>query len=256
MQMSFDKTLKAFFISTLVLLSVNAVPQKAQAKVFRNAYVAFELPEIWKCVLEHTEWVCRSEIEKESKEAIIILTAKETGPTDSFQAYEQHLANPQTNKAVNGSTFTSTIKIPPKKVMINDQQWLDGLHMGSEIPNYFTRYLITIKDRLAILVTFTSHKDFYTKYSQDFFNAVKSLRVVASKNLLASPDIGPIRPGSETLGGPLGGGNPLGEGYAMPNASGKSGGLTPAKLKKYGLLLLALILAAVGIYMVLNKNKK
>ena len=52
----------------LLLLAV-AFPTMVQAKIFRNAYVAFELPDIWNCTLEHTEWVCRSSNDKESKEA-------------------------------------------------------------------------------------------------------------------------------------------------------------------------------------------
>ena len=40
----------------------------------------------------------------------------------------------------------------PKKYNINDHPWLDGLHLNSEIPGYYTRYLATIKDQLAILV--------------------------------------------------------------------------------------------------------
>ncbi len=75
----------------VILLSFSA-----QAKVFRNAYISFEMPETWKCNLEQTEWVCRSEQNKESKEAIIILTAKEVGPTDSFPLYQTHLDAPIT----------------------------------------------------------------------------------------------------------------------------------------------------------------
>lgn len=176
----------------------------AEAKVFRNAYVAFELPDTWKCNLEHTEWVCRSESEKESKEAIIILTAKEVGPTDSFDAYTQHLRTAQTSQTRAGQAVTSRIIYQPKQVKVNDHIWVDGLHQGSEVPNYITRYLATIKDRIAILVTLSAHKTFYPKYSQDFFKAVSTLRVIATKNLLASPELGPIRPGSETLGAGIG----------------------------------------------------
>ncbi|MCX7977837.1 MAG: hypothetical protein N2578_02415, partial [Bdellovibrionaceae bacterium] len=166
-------------LSLLILLS-----SSAQAKVFRNAYIAFEIPETWKCVLEQTEWVCRHDGGPESKEAIIILTAKEVGPTDSFPQYEAHLASPITAKGVASAT-QSKIVYKPKMVKINDQQWVDGLHLGSEVGSYYTRYLATIKDNIAILVTLSTHKNFYTKYSGEFFKTVQSLRVIASKNLLA-----------------------------------------------------------------------
>src|SRR5882757_6856334 len=63
----------------------------ASAKRFRNAYVSFELPPNWNCKLEGAEWVCENDYSKKQKEAIIILTAKEVGPSDSLAAYMSHL---------------------------------------------------------------------------------------------------------------------------------------------------------------------
>ncbi|MEN0058975.1 MAG: hypothetical protein AAGB31_09080, partial [Bdellovibrio sp.] len=218
--------------------------------VFRNAYIAFEMPETWKCNLEQTEWVCRSEQNKESKEAIIILTAKEVGPTDTFPLYEAHLNSPISVNLRGGGASESKIVYKAKSVQINDQAWVDSLHLGSEIPNYFTRYLATIKDKIAILITFSAHKQYYTKYSQDFFKAVMSLRVIASKNLLAKPDLGPIRPGSETLGGPIG--------SAMPSDMLQGDDLGGGEGNKNKSLLLAgaLVLAALGAYIFMKARKK
>lgn len=235
--------------SVFASLAVILLSFSAQAKVFRNAYIAFEMPETWKCNLEQTEWVCRSEQTKESKEAIIILTAKEVGPTDTFALYESHLNAPITVNSRVGGPSTSKVVYKAKSVQINDQAWIDSLHLGSEVPNYFTRYLATIKDKIAILVTFSAHKQFYTKYSQDFFKAVMSLRVIASKNLLAKPDLGTIRPGSETLGAPIGSAMPadMMQGEEMEGGSGKN---------KNMLLAGALILAALGAYIFMKSRKK
>lgn len=227
----------------LILLTFSA-----HAKVFRNAYIAFEMPESWKCNLEQTEWVCRSEQSKESKEAIIILTAKEVGPTDSFALYESHLSTAIPLPLKAGGTSPSKVVYKSKNVQINDQQWVDGLHMGSEVNNYFTRYLATIKDKIAILVTFSAHKDYYTKYSQDFFKAVMSLRVIASKNLLARPDLGPIRPGSETLGAPIGSAMPA-DMFSPEEPQSKKGNNS----MMFGL---AILLAAIGAYVFLKAKKK
>ncbi|MBV2168330.1 MAG: hypothetical protein KUL82_06445 [Bdellovibrio sp.] len=230
-------------------LAVILLSFSAHAKVFRNAYIAFEMPESWKCNLEQTEWVCRSEQTKESKEAIIILTAKEVGPTDTFALYESHLNTPITVNMRGGGSSESKIVYKSKSVQINDQAWVDSLHLGSEVPNYFTRYLATIKDKIAILVTFSAHKQYYTKYSQDFFKAVMSLRVIASKNLLAKPDLGPIRPGSETLGAPISSAMPADmlQGDGTEGSGGKN---------KTMLLAGALILAALGAYIYLRARKK
>lgn len=231
-------------------LSVILLSFSAHAKVFRNAYIAFEMPETWKCNLEQTEWVCRSEQTKESKEAIIILTAKEVGPTDTLPLYEAHLNSPIQVALRGGGTTESKIVYKAKNVQINDQPWMDSLHLGSEVPNYFTRYVATIKDKIAILVTFSAHKQYYTKYSQDFFKAVMSLRVIASKNLLAKPDLGPIRPGSETLGGPIGSAMPA-DMLQEETPQSKGGNKTM-------LLGGALLLAALGglIFMKARKKKK
>lgn len=234
--------------SVLTFLAFILLSFTSHAKVFRNAYIAFEMPETWKCNLEQTEWVCRSEQTKEAKEAIIILTAKEVGPTDTFPLYEAHLNSPISVNLKGGGAASSKIVYKSKKVQINDQPWIDSLHLGSEVPNYFTRYLATIKDKIAILVTFSAHKQYYTKYSQDFFKAVMSLRVIASKNLSMRPDLGPIRPGSETLGGPIG--------SAMP-ADMYQEEMTQAKGGNKGLLLgAALLLAALGTLIFLRAKKK
>lgn len=230
--------MKAIILTLITLFCLTS-----QAKIFRNAYVAFELPDTWKCNLEHTEWVCRSESDKESKEAIIILTAKESGPTDSFDSYSQHLAQPQTSGP--NKTVISKVVYQPKQIKINDQTWVDGLHVSSEVNNYYTRYLATIKDQIAILVTFSAHKNFYTKYSQDFFKAVQSLRVISTKNLLAKPESGPLRPGGETLGAPIGAAMPAdltaNEAPGTDSAQNNSGAKT--KMMFMGLALVLIVIA-------------
>ncbi len=221
-----------------------------EAKVFRNAYVAFELPDTWKCALEHTEWVCRSESNNEAKEAIIILTAKEVGPTDSFDAYMQHL---NTAQSAQGRQGQSRVVYPPKQVKINDHVWIDGLQMGSEVPNYFTRYLATIKDRIAILVTYSAHKNFYTKYSQDFFKSIQSLRVIATKNLLDSPEAGALRPGGETFGAPINQAMPQDMSMQEGVANGQDSQGQKTKMMMMGI---ALLLAAIAIYIFIKMKQR
>lgn len=234
-----------FFAIVSILLT-----SSAHAKAFRNAYISFELPASWNCTLEQTEWVCRSEASKESKEAVIILTAKEVGPTDSLPLYEAHLNSPIALALKTGGSADSKVVYKAKHVQINDQPWMDGLHLGSEVQNYFTRYLATIKGRIAVLVTFSAHKQYYVKYSQDFFKAVMSLRVIETKNLSNNPEMGPIRPGSGTLGpGTLQ--NAMPTDMANPDDPGAKKGSS-----KTTLLAIALLLAAAGVYLFLKKKKK
>lgn len=235
-----------------VLLAPILMAIPAHAKVFRNAYIAFEMPETWKCSLEVTEWVCRAEQGKETKEAIIILTAKEVGPSDSFPLYEQHLNQPLPLTTKGGASSVSKMVYKAKNVNINDQPWIDGLHLGSEVPNYFTRYLATIKDKIAILVTLSAHKNYYTRYSQEFFKTVMSLKVIATKNLGSKPDLGPIRPGDQGLlgSGAIGSAMPSDMAEGDAGAGGEGGG------NKSLLIFAAIALAAAGAYMFLKKRKK
>ena len=61
--------------------------------------------------------------------------------------------------------------------MIADLPWVDGMHDGSEVTGYFTRYMVTVREKVAVLVTFSAHKEHFSKYSEDFRMAIDSLRV-------------------------------------------------------------------------------
>lgn len=221
----------------------------ANAKLFKNSYLSFDLPERWNCSSEGTEWICRSEDQVSSKEAIIIFTAKEVGPSDTIDQYESYLKTPKTSTTEKGQPIQSQVKIV-QKTSLADQTWVDGLHLSSEIPNYYTRYLATTKGRIAILVTFSAHVSVYTKYSADFLNAIKSLRVIATPDLfqpksLVSGD------GGELLGAG-GGGIGMGAGQLgtnLPEPTKNSG-------KKEKLFGFGLVLVALGVFMFLRLRRK
>ncbi len=240
----------ALFALALAAFSITIAPV-ASAKTFRNAYVSFDLADRWDCQLEQTEWVCRTQPgPNDNREAVIILTAKEVGPSDSLPAYEQHLKTPRTIPSRTGQPIQSQIQKVESR-MINQHVWIDGMHFASEIPNYYTRYLATTKDKIAILVTFSAHKAHYAKYSNDFFRAIESLRVVATKNLMGNGGGGSGVPGSGLLGSGNSGG--IGFGDELPEEGSGSKGLDGATL---GVLALALIVGGIGLYMVLGKKKK
>ena len=125
----------------------------AKTNHFQNAFMSFDLPDRWQCHLDGTEWVCKSDSENRAKEAVIVLTAKEAGPTDSLGAYIDHLNAPITSKTNSGQTITSKVSIPPKQNLINDQIWVEGQHLHGEVPNFVTHYFATVKDKVAVLVT-------------------------------------------------------------------------------------------------------
>lgn len=225
---------------------------EAHAKTFRNAYVSFDLTERWDCTLEQTEWVCRTGGGSgDNREAIIILTAKEVGPSDSMTAYEAHLKTPRSIFSRTGTAIQSQI-LKVEQRNINQHPWVDGMHLASEIPNYYTRYLATTKDKIAVLVTFSAHKAHYSKYSTDFYKAIESLRVIATKSLMGGGAGGGVGiPGSDMLGSGNSSGGMMGDELPEEGSGGK-GGDTATK----AMMALAVLLLLGGLYMVFGKKKK
>lgn len=243
---------RSSFIFALMLCGL--ISFNAESRTFKNAYISFEMQDNWKCSLEQTEWVCRSEDPQEAKEAVIILTAKEKGPTDTFPAYEGHMNNPINTVTRNGIAMQSTVKYKAQTKRINDQAWLDGLHQDSEVQNYFSRYMATIKDQIAILVTFNAHNKLYAKHSANFDKTIQSLKVIAPKDLLTRPDQGPLRGSGESLGFGT-------NGNAMNDLIADDGSGAAAHGKKgiFGnkvLLGLGLLILAVLVYIVAKMFKK
>ncbi|MBC7465790.1 MAG: hypothetical protein H7256_07345 [Bdellovibrio sp.] len=206
----------------------------------------------WKCNLEQTEWVCRAEDPQEAKEAVIILTAKEKGPTDTFPLYESHMNNSISTPSRTGGMLTSTVVYKAMQNKVNDQVWLDSLHTNSEVQNYHTRYLATIKDQIAILITFSAHNRFYAKHSTNFNNTIKSLRVIASKDLLTRPDLGPLRGAGETLGTGIGQAMPADLLASEDGSSNSKKGIFKNKM----VLGLAILIGAALLYIILRLIKK
>ena len=238
-------------VKHLILILICLSSLTAQAKLFRNPYISFELPPSWDCRAEGTEWICVNKHSQRTREAIIILTAKEIGPTDSLASYLAHLKIPKNLKLKSGKTIKSKV-LHVKQRTINDHVWVDSIHLGSEVQNYYTRYLLVIKDRIAVLVTFSAHKRHYTKYSNDFFKTIQSLRLIAPKNIFSkNPKV--LRPSNETIGAPIG--------SAIP--SDLMSEEFPEEISSQGnsdtfvkLLAVALIFVALGVYFIMKRRKK
>lgn len=155
-----------------------------QAKRFTNQYTEFELPGGWECQLEGTEWVCQSLNKNRKKEAIIILAAKLRGERDGLPEYQNYLKAPKTFTLPGGKTQVSEAKYTKKK-SLNGHQWIDSLHMASEVPGFYTRYLATVKEDLGVAVTLSVSKDHYAAYQGIFDQIVASLRVFRDKKISA-----------------------------------------------------------------------
>ena len=165
------KNLRLLLVAMAMLSTSNVF-----AKTFTSQFSEFELPNGWDCALEGSEWVCQSDNKDRKKEAIIILAAKYRGDQDDLDKYQAYLKTPKTFSLPGGKTQVSEAKAVSVRE-INGQRWVDSLHLASEVPGFYTRYLATVKDTLGIAVTFSVAKDHYDSYQDIFEKIIATLKV-------------------------------------------------------------------------------
>ena len=161
----------------LVLTALMMAAPSAHALKFANQFVEFELPNMkWTCALEGAEWVCQNQDEQKKRDAIVVLAAKLKGEQDSLEKYQEYLTKPRAFTGPGGKAMSSQPKYA-KGLEINGQPWIDSLHLESEIPGFYTRYLATVKQDIGVLVTYSVNKNKYQDYLAEFDGMVKSLKV-------------------------------------------------------------------------------
>jgi hypothetical protein len=189
--------MQSFKILFLTLILALGLPTLGHAKTFSSQFSEFELPTGWDCALEGSEWVCQSDDKERKKEAIIILAAKYRGEQDSLEQYQAYLKQPKSFNLPGGKTQISEAKSVTVRE-INGQRWVDALHLASEVPGFYTRYLATVKDNLGIAVTFSVAKDHYDSYQDIFEKVIATLKVFDQKN---KGDWKPVAKQNENLDG-------------------------------------------------------
>lgn len=246
----FGRKRSVLVLGLALFLSFDFFGSSAEAKTFSNSYVSFDLPDRWQCYAEHTEWLCRINSGGAS-DAMIVLTAKESGPLDTLNNYFAFLKQPRVVTGSGRSLPSTVYKV--EQVRIANQPWIDGFHFGSEVFNYYTRYMATTKDKLGILVTFSAHKSDYTKYSSDFMHAIATLRVTATVAQINSSKFS-----DEFLGDVHGSFNDRLEGVAPMEPMSEDDiwsklfGSEAAKTAVGG----SMVAGAIGFYLIFMKRKK
>ncbi len=152
------------------------------AKGFANQYIEFELPNGWECMLEGSEWVCQSNNADRKKEAIIIMAAKVRGEQDNLDAYKKYLGQTKTYKLPGVKTSQTSESKSTTIKSVNNHQWVDALHLNSEIPGFYTRYLATVKADLGVAVTFSVSREFWDAYSGVFDKIISTMKVFRQSN--------------------------------------------------------------------------
>lgn len=240
-------------MKTILFLLIFLFSLSSQARLFSNSYVSFELPTNWTCAQEGYEHVCINKFSKKEKEAVIILTAKKKGAQDTLPNYEAHLKTPRKMKNYKNIPYSSKVKVV-KRRKISGVNWIDGIHLGSEVETYYTRYAATAIDSLGILVTFSAHKDHYSKYSNDFMRAIQTLKVIAPKDL-ASLGSGSTRGAKRDLfSGGLSDILPEGVYGDLSQEEGSDSGFFAALGSKGIIGILLLLLTALGVFIYMKSR--
>jgi hypothetical protein len=157
--------------SALILLGT-----PSHAARFANQFTEFELPPGWQCNLEGAEWVCQNQEESKKREAMIVLAAKLKGDQDSLDQYLTYLKATKSFTTPQGRTMKSEPKYA-KSVVLNGHSWVDALHLESEIPGFYTRYLATVKEDIGVLITYSINQAKYQEYLTAFDTMIATLKV-------------------------------------------------------------------------------
>lgn len=152
--LSFALTLAALAAVGLAMAKLIVATPREQ---FFTSYFEFDLAAGWSCGLEGTEYVCNPPGDP-PRSAIAVIAMKERSQQDRLDAYETHLRAPQ---PVTNADGTSTMSEPRfvRRTVLGGKEWVEALHLGSELPDYQTYYLATTTSNLGILVTMSVHRD-------------------------------------------------------------------------------------------------
>jgi hypothetical protein len=234
-------------ISYLAAVAFALLPIAAEAKTFSNQFIEFQLPEKWECMLDGTEWICQSTDEEKKRDAIIVLAAKlKKEGMDSLDIYEAHLKEKQLYTTADNQQVSSDPRYV-KRLDISGKTWIDSLHLASEIPDFYTRYLATVEADIGILLTFSVRKDKYNLYAPDIEALVQSLRAFRKPGALNED---PNKLGAEASSAETAGQVMFGEDGAKKKAG--TGGAT----QKNAEMLLIAILVGLGLAFIWWRKRK
>ena len=241
------QSIKTIFCIFILALGTSSL---SYATKFSSQFSEFELPSGWNCALEGSEWVCQSDDKDRKKEAIIILAAKFRGEQDSLDLYQAYLKQSKSFVLPGGKTQISEARSVVVRE-INGQRWVDALHLASEVPGFYTRYLATVKDTLGIAVTFSIAKDHYDAYQDIFEKVVATLRVFDQKG---AKDANWVKKNAnEEL---VDGAAIIGEGAVNPDIGKQNKGNADENGNGTESILLIVAISAVGFIIIRMRKKK
>jgi hypothetical protein len=170
------------------------------AFALKTAYVSFDQPEKWQCELSQGVWICQSNLETDRRESVILSIATVASEWDSVENYEEYLKKVRTIQDEEGKTLSTDIKYVRKR-NINGFWWVDSLQFNSELPGFWARYLATVQNKYAILITYIVSDEHYKQLAPQFERMIASLKPNKELDLnIASKQDGGGIPGANIMG--------------------------------------------------------
>lgn len=160
-----------FFFNFLFLSFINIL----SSKPFVSNFIELNLPDNWECEALNEDWSCQTINPESKKEALAVFTYRLSEPNDRLLEFLNFLKLPR-NLKINDSELISK-PIYSKFKNILGHEWVDALHENSELPDYSTRYLATIKNGRTLLLAFSVMKEKYNYYMPQFYSMVESLKI-------------------------------------------------------------------------------
>lgn len=137
----------------------------ANAKQFKTQFFSLDLPPNWDCTKEELDWVCQPDNLHERSEVFMVIVTKAVDTTDdSIEKYQELLNQPRMMRDLLGNPYKSEVRYT-RINKVRDRDWVDSLQFGSEIPGFYTRYLASIADKVAGLITYAIGESSYAKWS-------------------------------------------------------------------------------------------
>jgi len=171
------------------ICTTEEISESESSGLFRSPYVSFFLPDNWKCNRHGKSWICQKSGHHKESDAKILISAKRVGLNDSNEKYRERLSNPISMDGKN-PRLISKIIYAPKKREVNCEAWIDSIHESVNVPDYYSRYLIVIKDQIAIFVVLSAPKDkFKGRVASDFFLISMNLRLSSKLGSLKDSEL-------------------------------------------------------------------
>ena len=154
--------------------------------------VAFTLPEGWQCAFKDDHyWLCHkgdpSKAPGKTKpQAFLVHYGKRLGEKESLETYGSYLNQPIV-RTWNGKLFKSRLLFA-RKLKKDYTDWLDSLHLESELPGYYTREYVTLRHGMAIVLSFcVAHKS-YEAHALQIQELMDSVRILYKGQRLVAKD--------------------------------------------------------------------